>query len=416
MGAVTPVGNTVEEMWRALLAGVSGAGPITAFDPTGYATTFACEVKDFRPEDFMEPAEVRHQDRFVHLAAGACEEAVKDAGLDMEREDRSRVGVLVGSGVGGIGSQERQERVLLSKGPQRVSPYSIPMIIADMAAGYLGIKLEALGPNYAVTSACASGAHAIGEAFETILRGDAEVVITGGAEAAVCPISIASFCASRSLSRRNDDPTHASRPFDAKRDGFVLGEGAAILVLETMEHARRRGAIPYGEIIGYGLTGDGYHITAPCPDGDGAARAIEAALRDAGLGPQQVDHINAHGTATQKGDVAETLAIKRVFGERAYRIPISSPKSMTGHLLGASGAVELVATLLTMRDGIVPPTTNYEFPDPECDLDYVPNAARRQEVKVAISNSFGFGGHNACLVVRRVENSRSPAPPEGSGS
>lgn len=400
MGAVTPLGIGVEPTWEAMRQGRSGIGRITLFDPSEFGSQVAGEVTDFDPTEWMDPRDVRHSDRFVHFAVGAAKMAVDDSGLDLAEADGARIGVLIGSGIGGTWTWEDQHRVLVEKGPKRISPFFIPMLIMDMASGRVAMLFGAKGPNTAVATACATSAHAIGDAAEIIKRGDADAMIAGGAEAAVSPLALAGFCAMRALSRRNDDPPGASRPFDRDRDGFVMAEGSGIVVLEEMGHAQRRGARIYGEVEGYGMSADAYHVTQPCPDGDGMARAMEAALLDAGVAPDDVDYVNTHGTATQSGDSAETLALKRVFGERAARVPCSSTKSVTGHLLGAAGAVEVIACLCTMRDGLVPPTINLETPDPQCDLDYVPGTAREMPVRLAMTNSFGFGGHNATLILR----------------
>jgi len=400
MGAVTPLGSGVEPTWEGMRTGRSGIANVTLFDASAFSSQIAGEVKDFDPAVWIEPREVRHTDRFVQFAIAASKMAVDDAGLDFDALDRNRVGVLIGSGIGGTWTWEAQHRILLEKGPGRVSPFFIPMMIMDMAAGRVAMLFGARGPNSAVATACATSAHAAGDAAEIIRRGDAEIMIAGGAEAAVSPLALGGFCAMRALSRRNDDPPAASRPFDRDRDGFVMAEGAGTLILEEVEHARRRGAPIHGEIIGYGMSADAYHITQPSPDGDGMARSMEAALHDGALSADEVDYVNAHGTATPAGDPAETRALKRVFGERAGRVPSSSTKSVTGHLLGAAGAVELIACLCAIRDQVVPPTINLENPDPECDLDYVPNQARELRLRTAMTNSFGFGGHNATLIVR----------------
>jgi 3-oxoacyl-[acyl-carrier-protein] synthase II len=399
MGAVTPLGIGVEATWQAMRAGRSGVTTITLFDASRFTSQVAGEVKDFDPAAWMEARDVRHTDRFVQFAVAAAQMAVQDAGRGLDTTDPTRVGVLIGSGIGGIWTWESQHRILLEKGPGRITPFFIPMMITDIASGRVAMLFGAQGPNLAVATACATSTHAIGEAAEIIKRGDADVMIAGGAEAAVSPLALAGFCSMRALSRRNDDPPGASRPFERDRDGFVMAEGAGIVVLEEIEVARRRGAHVHGEILGYGTSADAYHITQPCPDGDGMARAMEAALRDASLSPDRIDYVNTHGTATPSGDLAETLALKRVFGACAGRLPCSSTKSMTGHLLGAAGAVGMIACLLAVRDGVVPPTTNLDNPDPACDLDYVPNQAREQKVNIAMANAFGFGGHNAILIV-----------------
>lgn len=401
MGAITPLGTGLSAFWEGLIAGRSGVSRITRFDPSQFSTQIAGEVRDFDPTAYIDRKDARRMDRFTQFAVAGARMAVEDAGLDDDAVDWERVGVLIGSGIGGIQTLEEQCRILWEKGPERVSPFFVPMMIPDMASGQVSIALGAKGHNACTVTACASGTNAIGDAFRVIQRGAADIMITGGTEAAVSPLSIAGFCSAKALSRRNDAPEAASRPFDKDRDGFVMGEGAGILVLEALDHALKRGARIYAEVVGYGCTGDAYHITAPAPEGEGARRAMEAALQDAGIPPEAVGYINAHGTSTEYNDKYETLAIKRVFGEAAYSIPISSTKSMTGHLLGAAGGVEAIAVALTLANGVIPPTINYETPDPECDLDYVPNKARVQQVDVALSNSFGFGGHNAVLVFRR---------------
>jgi len=401
--AITPVGTGTENYWRALLDGKSGVGAITHFDASEYTTRIAAEVKDFDPEQYIERKEAKRMDRFVQFAVAVSKLAVEDSGLEIKANNADRVGVLIGSGIGGTGTWEEQHRILLERGPGRVSPFFVPMLISDMGSGMVSILLGAKGPNLTVVTACATSTHAIGEAFEIVKRGDADVMIAGGSEAAVTPLAVAGFCSMRALSTRNDEPERASRPFDLNRDGFVVGEGAGTVIVEALDHALSRGAPIYGEIIGYGASGDAYHITAPAPEGEGAARSMAAAISDAGIRPGDVDYINAHGTSTDANDKLETTAIKTVFGDHAYKVAISSTKSMIGHLLGAAGAVEAIVCLCAIRDGIVPPTINYETPDPECDLDYVPNAARKMDVRVAMSNSFGFGGHNATLVFARYE-------------
>lgn len=398
LGAVTPLGLNVEEFWANVIAGKSGVGLITRFDTTDFNVKIAAEVKGFDPENYLDKKEVRRTDRFVQFALAAAKMAVDDASLTIDESNCEDVGVYIGSGVGGISTVEEQARTLFEKGPSRVSPFMVPMMISDMAAGQVSIMLGAKGPNEATVTACASSAHAIGNAFNAIRYGRAEVMITGGSEAAITPLSIAGFQSARALSTRNDEPEKASRPFDLNRDGFVMGEGAGILILEELEHAKRRGAKIYAELVGFGSTGDAYHITSPAPEGEGAKRAIIRALKDAGLQPDEVQYVNAHGTSTYYNDLYETKAIKAVFGDR---IAVSSTKSMTGHLLGAAGAIEAIITALTLEHQIIPPTINYETPDPECDLDYVPNRARESKIDAAITNSFGFGGHNAVLVLRR---------------
>ena len=402
VGALTPIGLNSDEFWRNCRAGKSGIAAITHFDPSDFAVKIAGEVKGFNVEDYIDKVEARKMDRFVHLAVAASDMAIMDAALDTEKEDRRRIGVLIGSGVGGISTLEAQHTNLMTKGPSRVSPFFVPMMIADMSPGIVSMRHGLKGPNFATVSACASGAHAIGEAFRMLQLGSADVMVAGGAEAAVTPMTVAGFASMKALSRRNDSPARASRPFDRDRDGFVLGEGAGILVMETLEHAEARGARLYAEMAGYGLSADAYHMTAPDPEGEGAARSMALALQDAGLDATEISYINAHGTSTPYNDKIETIALKTVFKEHAYKIPISSTKSMIGHLLGAAGAVELVVCVLSVRDGVLHPTINLENPDPECDLDYVPNQARKAAVHAALSNSFGFGGHNASIVVKAL--------------
>ena len=404
VGAVTPVGNTAEEFWQALLEGRSGIGPITRFDATGFETRIAGELKGFDPLKYIDKKDDRKFDPFLKYAVACAVMAVEDAALKTDRVDATRFGVLVGSGIGGLETLLDNYEALRTKGPDRVSPFLIPMLIVNMASGAISMRVGAKGPNTAVVTACATGNHAIGDATKIIQRGDADVMIAGGAEAIIIPLAIAGFAQMKAMSTRNDDPTHASRPFDAERDGFVCGEGAGIMVLESLEHASRRGARIYAEVVGYGMTGDAHHMTAPDPEGDGAARAMSAALRDAGLDPSAVGYINAHGTSTPYNDKFETLAIKRVFGEHARKLAVSSTKSMTGHLLGAAGGIEAIATTFAIHRGMLPPTINYEKPDPDCDLDYVPNHARKQEVEVALSNAFGFGGTNATLAFRKFRS------------
>jgi 3-oxoacyl-[acyl-carrier-protein] synthase II len=409
LGALTPVGNTAEEFWAGLLQGRSGIGPITKFDahvqdPNGryrYETRIAGEVRNFEPLAYIDKKEARRLDPYLQYAIACSVMAVEDAGLDVAREDRNRFGVLIGSGIGGLQTLLEGEHVLLEKGPERVSPFVVPMLIINMASGLVSMRFGARGPNSSVVTACATGNHAIGDAFKIIQRGDADVMIAGGAEAMILPLTIASFCAMKAMSTRNDEPERASRPFDAARDGFVPSEGAGIVILESLDHARRRDARIYAEIVGYGMSGDAHHMTAPDPEGDGAFRAMQAALRDGGLEPAAVGYINAHGTSTQYNDKFETIAIKRGFGEHARRLAVSSTKSMTGHLLGAAGGVETIATVLTIQHGVLPPTINYDRADPDCDLDYVPNQARKQDVEVALNNAFGFGGTNATLAFQK---------------
>ena len=404
VGLVTPVGNDVETTWRALLAGVSGAGPITQFEVTeAFDVRFACEVKGFEPERYLDRKEVKRTDRFAQFALAVAQEALERAGLldRLDRLDRDRVGVVIGSGIGGIATFEEQARIMLERGPQRISPFFVPMFIADIAAGLVSMRYGFRGPNYCTVSACASSAHAVGDAFRIVQRGEADVMVAGGAEATITPLTMAGFAAMKALSRRNDSPETASRPFDATRDGFVLGEGAGALVLESLEHALRRDAPILGEIVGFGQTADAYHLTAPAPEGAGAQLAMRAALADAGLEPRDIAYINAHGTSTPANDVNETLAVKAVFGPHAYELVMGSTKSMTGHLLGAAGAVEAIITLLVCAHGEIPPTINFTTPDPDCDLNYAHHGPIRREVDAALTNSFGFGGHNVCLAVRR---------------
>jgi len=404
LGAVTPIGLSAGEFWTNAVAGKSGAARITAFDAGDYDTQIACEVKDFDPLKFLDRKSVNRMDPFTQYAMACAEMAVSDAGIDFEKVDRNRVGVVFGSGIGGMRTWERQMQTMFdSGGPHRISPFFVPMMIADIAAGYISMRFNAKGPNYATTSACATSSHAIADAYILIQRGDADIMFSGGSEAAVSPMGVGGFNAMKALSTRNDDPERASRPFDLNRDGFVMGEGAGMLVLEELEHARKRGAPVYAEIVGIGMTADAYHITAPAPGGEGAIRSMKLCLHDAGLKPEDVDYINAHGTSTPFNDKSETQAIKSVFGDHAYKLHVSSTKSMTGHLLGAAGAVEAIVCAMTIREGTIPPTINYEVPDPECDLNYVPNTAIRKDVRVALSNTFGFGGHNASLLFKKAD-------------
>jgi 3-oxoacyl-[acyl-carrier-protein] synthase II len=399
LGIISPVGTGIEKFWSNLLEGISGIGPITRFDAGEMSTKIAGEVKDFQVEKYIDKKEARRMDLFTQYAVSAAKMAIEDSGLDLEQVDLNRVGVILGSGIGGMETFEDQCRVLINKGPNRVSPFMVPMMIVNMAAGQISIHLGAKGPNITVVSACASGTNAVGDAFKLIQRGDADIVISGGTEASITPLTFAGFCSMKALSTRNDEPARASRPFDKDRDGFVMGEGSAILVLEDLEHAKKRNATIYAEVLGYGSTADAHHITAPAPEGEGAARAMTMAIKDAGLKPEQIDYINAHGTSTELNDKFETLAIKRVFGAASKNVLVSSTKSMTGHLLGAAGALELTATALAIKYGQIPPTINYENPDPECDLDYVPNVKREKDIQFALSNSLGFGGHNATVVL-----------------
>jgi 3-oxoacyl-[acyl-carrier-protein] synthase II len=402
LGVVSPVGNDVATFWNSLIEGKSGIRRIDRFDPSDYPCQIAGIVKDFNPEDYIDKKEARRMDRFTQYAVAASLQAVRDAGLEITKENAENVGVYIGSGIGGIETLVEQTLILHERGPRRVSPFMIPMMIGDMASGQVSILLGAKGPNSSPISACATGTNSIGDAFKIIERGHANVMICGGAEAPILPIALAGFSAAKALSTSyNDTPEKASRPFDANRDGFVMGEGSGILVLEELEHAKKRNAKIYAEIVGYGMSGDAYHITAPDPEGEGQARAMRMALRDAELNPEDVDYINAHGTSTPMNEKYETMSVKKAFGEHAYKLAISSTKSMTGHLLGAAGGIEAIATVKTIECGMIPPTINYETPDPDCDLDYVPNVARKADVRIAMSNSFGFGGHNASIIFRK---------------
>jgi 3-oxoacyl-[acyl-carrier-protein] synthase II len=401
LGAVTPLGLNVRDSWEAAIAGKVGIGPITQFDASTYPVQIAGEVKDFDPSAYIEAKEIKKMDRFIHLAMAAAIMAAEDSGLQVTPENAERVGVIIGSGIGGLNSIEYYHRALLEKGPRRVSPFFIPMVCINLASGNVSIRLGAKGPNSAVVTACATGSHSIGEAFKIIQRGDADAMIAGGAESVICPLAVAGFAAMKALSTRNDAPEKSSRPFDVDRDGFVMGEGTGIVVLESLDSALARNARIYAEISGYGMSGDAFHISSPAPEGEGAGRCMAIALKDAGIEPEKIDYINAHGTSTKYGDELETMAIKKVFGEHAYKLCVSSTKSMTGHLLGAAGGVEAIFNILSIVNGIVPPTVNLDNPDPECDLDYVPHKARQQDVEYAMSNSFGFGGTNACLVFNK---------------
>jgi 3-oxoacyl-[acyl-carrier-protein] synthase II len=401
IGALTPVGNTAEEFWASLKQGRSGIGPITKFDATDYPTRIAGEIRNFDEAKYIDKKESRRLDPYLKYAIATSAMAVEDAALDPAKVDATRFGVLIGSGIGGITTLIEGEEVRKTKGFDRVSPFVVPMLIVNMAPGLVSMRFGAKGPNTSVVTACASGNHAIGDAARLIERGDADVMIAGGAEAIIVPITIAGFCSMKAMSTRNDEPEKASRPFDAARDGFVCGEGAGIVILESLEHAVRRDARIYAEVVGYGLTADAHHMTAPDPEGDGATRAMQLALNDAAIAPSAIGYINAHGTSTPYNDKFETIAIKRVFGDDARRLAVSSTKSMTGHLLGAAGGIEAVATVLALHHGMLPPTINYETPDPECDLDYVPNQARKVDIEYAMSNAFGFGGTNATLAFRK---------------
>lgn len=404
LGLVTPVGNTLETTWAALLEGQSGADYIKKFDAARFAARFACEVKNFNPLDYIEKKEARKMGAFIHYAIAASDEAVKGSGLKITDDVAENVGTYISSGIGDFWAIEREHEKLLKDGPSRVSPFFIPSAIVNLASGQVSIRHNAKGPNSATATACSAGAHAIGDSFKIIQRGDADAMICGGAESAITPMSVAGFAALRALSTRNDDPVHASRPFELGRDGFVIGEGAGILILEELEFARRRGAQIYAEVVGYGMTGDAFHITMPDDSGSGAVRVMQKALKDANVQPEEVGYINAHGTSTPYNDKFETMAIKKTFGEHAYKVAISSTKSMTGHLLGAAGGVEGVFSVLSIHRNIILPTINYVTPDPECDLDYVPNKAREAHVQYALSNSFGFGGTNAALLFKRYED------------
>ncbi|MGH7638787.1 MAG: beta-ketoacyl-ACP synthase II [Gemmatimonadaceae bacterium] len=405
MGALTPVGNDVASTWRALLSGASGAANITKFDASTWPVRFACELKGFDPLQYMDRKEAKRADWYAQYSIAASVQAMKDAGLENGSiGDPDRIGVIVGSGIGGLKSFEEQHDVYRERGQTKISPFFIPMFIADIAAGLVSMRFNAKGPNYATVSACATSAHAIGDAFRAIQYGDADVMITGGSEATVTPMAIGGFANMKALSERNETPATASRPFDATRDGFVMGEGAGIVILEELEHARARGARIYGEIVGYGATGDAYHLTAPAPDGEGAQRAMRRALKDAGFAVEDIQYINAHGTSTPANDLNETKAIKAVFGDFAKEINVSSTKSATGHMLGAAGAVEFIVCVHVVRECTVPPTINYQTPDPELDLNYTPNTSAKRDVRAALSNSFGFGGHNVSLAVKRFED------------
>ncbi|HXE14662.1 MAG TPA: beta-ketoacyl-ACP synthase II [Bryobacteraceae bacterium] len=404
VGLLCPVGNGTEECWQALLAGRSGIGCITQFDASQFSCKIAGEVKNFDPQQFVEKKEVKKMGRFIQFAVAASEFAVKAAGLDPSNVDAELFGVYIGSGIGGFEVIEREHKTLLEKGPSRLSPFFIPSCIVNLASGYVSIRYGAKGPSSATATACTTSAHSIGDSFRLIQHGYADVMISGGSEACVTPMGIGGFAAMRALSTRNNDPQHACRPWDKERDGFIVGEGAGILILEELEHARKRGAKILAELVGYGMSSDAHHITSPPEDGDGAYRVMRAGLKDAGINAEQVQYVNAHGTSTEVGDRAETVAVKRAFGDHAAKLAVSSTKSMTGHLLGGAGGLEAGITVLAIRDQIAPPTINYEFPDPDCDLDYVPNHARPMAIEYALSNSFGFGGTNGCLIFKKYEN------------
>lgn len=404
MGVMTSLGRELDTFWGNLMEGKSGVSLVESMDVSDYPTKIAASIKDFNPEDYLDRKEARKMDRFVQFAVVTSQAALKDAGLHIgENADPERVGVYVGSGIGGLQTWEEQHTILMEKGPKRVSPFFIPMMIANMASGQISMMTGAKGPNSTAVTACATGTHSIGDSFRLIRDGEADVMICGGAEATIVPMGMAGFCALRAMSTRNDEPEKASRPFDKDRDGFVMGEGSGILVLESLEHAVKRGARIYAEVVGYGMSADAHHMTDPAPGGEGAARCMKHALRSAGMAPEDIGYINAHGTSTGAGDKAETAAVKAVFGDYAYKVPVSSTKSMTGHLLGAAGGVEAVIIALTLKNGMIPPTINLDNPDEECDLDYVPNTPRKAEVKAAMSNSFGFGGHNATIILKKYE-------------
>jgi len=405
MGAISPLGSDLNTLWNNLVSGKSGVSTITAFDASELPTRIAAEVKDFNPEDYIDRKDARRMDRFVHFAVAASQLALKDADLDIgTNADPERTGVIIGSGIGGLGTWEEQHTTLLEKGHKRVSPFFIPMMIANMASGYVSMLIGAKGPNTTIVTACATGSHSIGDSARIIERGDADVMICGGAEATIRMVGMTGFCALRAMSTRNDEPERASRPFDVDRDGFVMGEGAGVLVLESREHALKRGARIYAEVIGYGMSADAHHMTDPAPGGEGAVRCMRMAIRDAGIDVKDIQYINAHGTSTPVGDKSEIAAIKTVFGEHASGVLVNSTKSMTGHLLGAAGGLEAIISALVIGHGVVPPTINVDNQDPECDLDVVPNEARQAKVDIAMSNSFGFGGHNATLILKRYES------------
>lgn len=400
LGMVTPLGVGVEENWKAVSEGKSGIGYITKFDTSAFASKIAGEVKNFRSEDFLSSKDVRHLDIFIHYAIASTRMAIEDSGLNITSRNKRRIGCITGSGLGGLGTIEHYHKILLEKGPKRISPFFIPGIIANMAPGKISIEFGTRGPNTSIVTACAASSHAIGESFKIISRGAADAMITGGTESVLTPLALGGFISMKSLSTRNDEPEKASRPFDKERDGFIISEGGGIIILEELNHALDRGAHIYAEIIGYGMSSDGYHVAAPDPEGEGASACMKEALKDANIKPTEIDYINAHGTSTPLNDLSETKGVKSVFGDYAYKVPVSSTKSMTGHMLGGTGVVEAIYSVLTINNNLIPPTINYEFPDPECDLDYVPNKAREVDVKTALSNSFGFGGTNCSLIFR----------------
>ncbi|MDD2679276.1 MAG: beta-ketoacyl-ACP synthase II [Candidatus Omnitrophica bacterium] len=402
LGVISPVGNDIPAFWQALKEGKNGVGPITSFDATNFDSRVAGEVKGFDPKNYgIEFKDIKRTDKFVQYAIASARQAITSSGLDLAKENRERIGVLIGSGIGSLYTIEKEHNIFLNKGPSRMSPFLIPMLIVNEASGYVGIIFDLKGPNSCIATACASGSHAIGDAYRIIERGDADIMISGGTESCLVATAVGGFCALKALSKHNNEPQKASRPFDKERDGFVIAEGCGLVVLESLEHAQKRNAPIIAEIVGFGMTCDAYHITAPDPAGEGAGRAMKAALADAKLNPEQVDYINAHGTSTKLNDKIETLSMKMAFGSHAKKVMVSSTKSMTGHALGAAGGIEFVACCLTIKDGVVHPTINYEHPDPECDLDYVPNVSRKADVKVCMSNSLGFGGHNASLIVKK---------------
>jgi len=401
VGVISPIGIGKDSFFKSLKEGQSGVDIISKFDTEGLPTKIAAEVKNFDPIAFIDKKEAKRMDRYTQFAVAASKMAIEDASLDLNTIDEDRFGVCIGSGIGGLETLENQHKVMMEKGPGRVSPFFIPMMISNMGAGHISMTFKAKGPNMTVVTACASATNAIGEAFRIIQRDDADIMITGGTEASITPIAIAGFCSMKALSDNNEDPKGASRPFDKNRDGFIMGEGSGILILEDLEHAIKRGARIYGEVVGYGSTADAYHITAPAPDGEGAYKAMKKAVADADINPEKIDYINAHGTSTEMNDKFETMAIKRLMGDYAYKVPISSTKSMTGHLLGAAGGIEAIACLMAINEGVIPPTINYNTKDENCDLDYVPNHARKVEVSYAMSNSLGFGGHNASIILKK---------------
>ena len=404
LGVISPVGNDIPTFWSSLKEGNCGVGPLTSFDATAFDSRIAAEVKDFDPGLYgMDLKEAKRTAKFVQYAVAASKQAISSSGLDLDKENKERIGVLIGSGIGSLYTIEEEHKVMLSKGPSRMSPFLIPMLIVNEASGFVGITFGLKGPNFCVATACASGSHAIGDAFRILERGDADVMISGGTESCIVPTAVGGFCALRALSKRNDDPKRASRPFDRDRDGFIMAEGCGLIVMETLEHAKKRNAQIIAEIAGFGMTCDAYHITAPDPEGEGAGRAMSLAMSDAGLNPEDIGYVNAHGTSTKLNDKIETLSMKRALGNHAKKVMVSSTKSMTGHLLGAAGGVEFLACCLALRDEVIPPTINYDLPDPDCDLDYVPNTARNVRVEACMSNSLGFGGHNASLVVKRFK-------------